>query len=195
MWTVKTTFRYIQKWYMVEWNWAILNHIIIKSHLRIFYFCCLMWCLLYKKSWQHFVSIVKPFYLSNNTFLFLFSPSDTLFSLLWLTVLVSSGAITCVYGSPHQSWCQHASVPSVQNQALKANVLIHKVEWTTLFGLMDVTYRTYKKLSHFIHVSCFLNYSSHLLLMVFTLPTFTLLLRLWICFAWFSTAIHVLKLD
>lgn len=106
------------------------------------------------ESRQHFMSV---FYLNNNTSLLLSSPSDTLFSLLWLNVLVSSGAITCVYGSPHQYWCQHASVPSVQNQALKANVLIHKVERTMLFGLMDVTYRTFKKLSHFICVSCFLN--------------------------------------
>lgn len=34
-------------------------------------------------------------------------------------------------------------VPAVQNHGLKANVRIHKVEWTALFGLMHTTYTTY----------------------------------------------------
>lgn len=109
------------------------------------------------------------------------------FPLLWLTTLVSSGATTCVFGLLHQYWCQHTSVPSVQSQAPEANALIHKVEWTRLFGLMDVTYRTREKRSHYIYVGGFLN------ALVGGPSHCWLWLQFAICFALFSNIIHVLK--
>lgn len=84
--------------------------------------------------------------------LLIFSLQKILFSLLWLTIHVKWGHNLCVW-VPHQYWCHCAFVPSLQTEALKANVHIHKVEWTKVFGFMDVMYGKYEKLSCCIYAT------------------------------------------
>ena len=131
---------------------------------------------------------VEPFYLGDNTtLLLLLSLWFTLFSLQPAHYsCVKWGRNLCVCVAPPMLMSTRF-VPSVQNRALKANVLIHKVEWTTLSWFMDATYRTRIAL----HLCRSSSSNRCLVLMVFTSPASALNLGFGIRFPLFSS--HVLN--
>lgn len=121
---------------------------LLKSHAPFFFYICVLLILPFKTP-EDIIRLLSLFFSVCVTHYFLCCGS---------LLLVSSGAKTCAFGSPHRYWCQHASVPPLCRTGPRRQMR----SFTRSSGRGSSGSRMYRtqggggKWSHYIYVGCFL---------------------------------------